>query len=131
MTDNPNPKFPSVIRPRWGQNQDINQIQGLIDFIRDEYGNYYTPYRLKHQGNKLLEVTLVHVLYNEAFSEIMDNQEYRYCHLGELLLDRMNGHLKELEIEGRKIFSIEDLKNNDTEINFWDIAHYKTRNKGK
>lgn len=56
-------------------------------------------------------------------------REYNHSHLGELLLDRMNGHIKELEIEGRKIFTVRDLIENGTEVNFWDITHYKTRNK--
>ncbi|MDF2036570.1 hypothetical protein P2R12_06125 [Cytobacillus oceanisediminis] len=133
MTDNPNPKFPTGTRPRWEPNQDVNNIQGLIDFVTDEYGNYYTPYQTSNKGNKLEEVTLVHVLYDEAFSTIflMDEtqQEYKHSHLGELLLDRMNGHIKELEIEGRKIFTVQDLINNGTEVKFWDITHYKTQNK--
>ena len=134
MTDNMNPKFPVVTRPRWEPNDNINNIQGLIDFIKDEYGNYYTPYRTKNEGNKLLEVTLVHVLYDEAFSTIFRDEtqrEYNYSHLGELLLDRMNGHIKELEVENRKIFNIQDLINNGTEVNFGDLTHYKTRNKRK
>jgi hypothetical protein len=133
MTINPNPKFPATTRPRWEPNQDINNIQGLIDFVKDEYGNYYTPYQTKNRGNQLEEVTLVHVLYDEAFSTIflMDefNKGYVHSHLGELLLDRMNGHIKELEIEGRKIFTVQDLINNDTKVKFWDITHYKTQNK--
>jgi hypothetical protein len=135
MKDNPNPKFPSVERPRWVKNIDVNNIQALIDFIEDEYGNYYTPYKITTKGGKLTEVTLVHVLYDEAFSTVfyedITESEYIHCHLGELLLDRMNGHIKELEIEGRKIFTVQDLINNGTKVEFWDITKYKTRNKGK
>ena len=121
MTDNINPKFPSVTRPRWEPNQDINKIEGIIDFIKDEYGNYYTPYERKYNGKKLFEVTLVHVLYDEAFNTIfmMDEiEEYKYSHLGELLLDRMNGHIKELEIEGRKIFTLQELIKMILKLNF-------------
>ncbi|MGM0750225.1 MAG: hypothetical protein ACQEUS_20855 [Bacillota bacterium] len=127
MTDNPNPKFPSVTRPRWEPNEDINKIQGGIDLVRDEYGNYYVPYRIRDKGDKLLGVTLVHALYDEAFSTVfMDETQKAYSsgHLGVLLLDRMNGHIKELEIEGRKIFSVQDMINNGTEVKFWDITHY-------
>ncbi|MCY7975579.1 hypothetical protein P8843_04335 [Bacillus inaquosorum] len=132
MSDNPNPKFPNVTRPRWEPNDDINNIQGIIDFIKDEYGNYYTPYQTSKKGGKLLEVTLVHVLYDEAFSTVFvddTQQAYRFSHLGELLLDRMNGHIKELEIEGRRIFTVQDLINNGTEVYFWDISKPKTQNK--
>lgn len=135
MIDNPNPKFPTINRPRWEPNENINNIQGLIDFISDEYGNYYTPYKTRNQGEKLTEVTLVHVLYDEAFSTVFIQdeveQEYKFSHLGELLLDRMNGHVRELGIEGRKIFTVKDLIENGTEVSFWNITQYKTQNKGK
>ncbi|WP_164670226.1 hypothetical protein [Virgibacillus doumboii] len=134
MTDNPNPKFLRVNRLRWEPNDDINNIKGIIDFITDDFGNYYTPYKISHREGKLTEVTLVHVLYDEAFSTVFidDTQrEYRYSHLGELLLDRMNGHIKELEIEDRTIFTVQNLIENGTEVSFWDITHYKTRNKDK
>ncbi|MBA1163670.1 hypothetical protein [Bacillus licheniformis] len=125
MQDNPNPKFPDVNRPRWGSNDDINNIQGHIDFVRDEYGNYYTPFKLTTKSNKLLKVSLMHVLYDEAFATILDDEmlkEYRYSYLGDLLLDRMNGHIKELEIENRRIFTVQDLIDNGTEVSFLDIT---------
>lgn len=139
MSENKNPKFPTIDRPRWEPNDNINHIQGLIDFIKDEYGNYYTPYRVATTGSenglRLTKVTLAHELYVEAFSTIFlqdeMGQDYKYSHLGELLLDRMNGHLKELELEGRKIFTIQDLIANGTEVSFWDITHYKTQKKNK
>lgn len=139
MSESKNPKFPTIDRPRWEPNEDINSIKGIIDFVIDEYGNYYTPYQVTTTGSenglRLTKVTLVHELYHEAFSTIFIQddveQEYRYSHLGELLLDRMNGHISELEIEGRRIFSVQDLIANGTEVSFWNITHYKTKNKGK
>ncbi|MEC1087717.1 hypothetical protein P9B97_02255 [Bacillus paralicheniformis] len=126
MQDNPNPKFSDVNRPRWGSNDDINNIQGHIDFVRDEYGNYYTPFKLTTKSNKLLKVSLMHVLYDEAFATILDDEmlkEYRYSYLGDLLLERMNGHIKELEVENRRIFTVQDLIDNGTEVSFLDITH--------
>ncbi|MEK4448667.1 hypothetical protein N1I81_22795 [Bacillus sp. FSL M8-0052] len=124
MKDNPNPKVPSVT-PRWGSNEDINSIQGHIDFIRDEYGNYYNPFKLTTQGNKLLKVSLIHVLHDAAFTTVFSDEllkEHRYTFLGDFLLDIMNGHIKELEAEGRKIFTVQDLINNGTEVSFWDLT---------
>ena len=130
-----NPKFPEVNRPRWNANDDVNSIESLIDFITDEYGNYYTPTKTKTEGDKLIEVTLTHTLYDESFSTVfwedITKSEYIHCHLGELLLDRMNEHINELDIEGRKIFTVGDLLKNGTEVKFHDITQHRTRNKGK
>ncbi|KYC71575.1 hypothetical protein B4092_5013 [Bacillus licheniformis] len=35
----------------------------------------------------------------------------------------MNGHIKELEIENRRIFTVQDLIDNGTEVSFLDITH--------
>ncbi|WP_368900864.1 hypothetical protein [Oceanobacillus oncorhynchi] len=131
MTNKDNVKFPTSKNPRWEPNEDINEILGLIDFVTDEYGNYYTPYKISTDGGKLTEVTLVHVLYDEAFSTIFQldevlEGEYRFKHLGNLLLDRMNGHIKELEKNKRKIFTIQDLFENGTKVYTWDITKPKS-----
>ncbi|MGN7942860.1 hypothetical protein [Metabacillus sp. 22489] len=120
--------------PNWEPNDDINNIQGLIDLIVDDFGNYYTPYRTRNEGYKLTEVMLCHALYDESFSTVFYSEnidEYKYSHLGELLLDRMNEHLKYLNLKNRKIFHVNDLIENGTKVSFYDITQYKTQNRGK
>lgn len=127
-------KFP-VGTPRWEPNQDINNIQGLIDFVVDDFGNYYTPYRTAIKDGRLEEVVLCHCLYDEAFSTIFlqddIKEEYKYSHLGDLLLDRLNGHIEELNKNGRKIFHVSELFEQDIKVAFWDITKAKTLNKTK
>ncbi|WP_226087489.1 hypothetical protein [Mesobacillus sp. S13] len=120
---------------RWEANDNINLIQGQIDLVIDEYGNYYTPYTTTTVGMKLTEVVLCHEIYNIAFSWlfIQDDwqKEYKYSHLGEPMVEGLNGQISDLKHADRKIFSIQDLLENGTKVSFYDITSFKTRNKNK
>lgn len=119
-------KLPSHGNPGWPPNKDIHQIQGLIDLITDEKGNYYTVYEITTYGNRLEKVKLAHSLYDIAFAstfvmkEIVD--EYIDNHLGDFMLDVMNGHIKTLEMCGRKMFSVQELIDNGVKVEYWDIT---------
>jgi hypothetical protein len=112
-------------------NDDVNNVQGTVDLIVDEYGNYYTIYKTTHRDGKLIKVLLVHILYFHAFASVFLNEEiktkYQYSHLGEYLLDRINAHISSTKKNGRKIFTIQELIDNGTDIEFWDITSYKTK----
>ncbi|TCN25470.1 hypothetical protein [Mesobacillus foraminis] len=123
------------VEARWKSNQDVNNIQGLIDLVTDEYGNYYTPYKTTNQGSKLTEVVLCHALYDNAFSMVFLQDEwkevYKFSHLGEPLVDTLNAHIASLNESGRVIFSVKKLIENGTQVSFYKITSYKTQNKGK
>lgn len=111
-------------------NDDINQILGLIDLIQDEYGNYYYPTQLTTEGGKLIKVTLSHAYYDNAFAEVLREEvlkEYQYKHLGVPILDRLLGSIKRLEKSKRKIFTTQDLVDNDTKISVLKITEIHPR----
>ncbi|HHT7203901.1 hypothetical protein [Bacillus cereus] len=118
-------------------NTDINDIRALMDLFTDEYGNYYYAPRTKKGEGKLLEVTLSHAYYEDAFSilsfaePLQDEleEEYRNKHVGHRLTDRLNNMIEILKTKERKIFTIQDLINNGTEVSFMDIT--KTHPRGK
>ncbi len=119
-------KLPSHGDPGWPPNKDIHQILGLIDLITDESGNYYTVYEITTYGNKLEKVKLAHSLYDIAFASTFIMEEvvngYLNDHLGDFMLDVLNGHIKTLELCNRKIFSVNDLIDNGIKVEYWGIT---------
>ncbi|GAA0346915.1 hypothetical protein GCM10008931_42740 [Oceanobacillus oncorhynchi subsp. oncorhynchi] len=119
-------KLSSHGNPGWPSNDKINNIQGLIDIITDKSGNYYTVYEITTYENKIEEVKLAHSLYDIAFASTFLMEEvvegYLGNHLGDFMLDVLNGHLRTLEICERKIFSVQDLLDNKIKVEYWDMT---------
>lgn len=119
-------KLSSHGNPGWPPNDEINNIQGLIDLITDNSGNYYTVYEITTYENKVEKVKLAHIMYDIAFASTFAMKEivngYLDNHLGDFMLDVLNGHLKTLEICNRKIFSVQDFHDNKIEVEYWDMT---------
>ncbi|HDR8129190.1 TPA: hypothetical protein QCZ07_005343 [Bacillus cereus] len=118
-------------------NENINDIRGLIDLVTDEYGNYYYPVTTKVGEGKLLEVTLSHAYYEDAFSEIFFSgvlqdeipEEYRNKHIGLCLQDRLTSSLERLEKSKRRIFTIQELLANGTKVSTMKLTETHPRAK--
>ncbi|OOZ91566.1 hypothetical protein [Bacillus cereus] len=105
-------------------NDDINNIQGLIDLITDQYGNYYYATQIKTNAGKLEEITLGHAYYEDSFSilsyaEPLHNEledKYRNKHVSHRLKDRLIASLDRAQRSNRKIFTIQELIANGTTV---------------
>ena len=105
------------------ENDNINNLQGLIDLVIDEYDNYYRVLSTRTSGGKLLEISLSNFYYDDSYAIITEfddetKNKYKYKHVGHILTDRLNGALKILKDNNRKIFTIQDLFNNQTKVFF-------------
>lgn len=108
-------------------NEDINNLLGLIDLVTDEYNNYYHVMRTKIKDTKLEEVSLSHFYYDSSYAILADLDDeskelYRYEHFGNIITDRLANSIKRVNESKRKIFTIEDLLNNQTKVVFLDIT---------
>lgn len=114
-------------------NNDINQIQGFIDLIRDEYGNYYYVTELTTQGGKIIKVRLSHTYFEDSFSTTYfredDENPEEFKFIGETLRDGLVGAIKRLEDSNRKIFSIQDLIDNGIQVSTLNLTEIHPREK--
>ncbi|MFC0298457.1 hypothetical protein [Geobacillus jurassicus] len=116
-------------------NNDINALQPLLDVVTDEYGNYYEVVAVTHKGGKLTKVTLSNIYFETAFSRSFIEEDivekYKYKHIGAFLQDLVNDHIQDLKSKKRTIFSIKDLLENGTEVEFLDqtAPHPRSRSK--
>ncbi|HFJ9460334.1 TPA: hypothetical protein ACGW7F_005733 [Bacillus cereus] len=118
-------------------NDNINDIDGLMDLITDEYGNYYYVSATTKGQGKLHKVTLSHAYYEDSFSilsfaEPLQNEleeKYRNTHVGHRLKDRLNRAVENMKRKERVIFTIQDLINNGTEVSFMNITETHPRGK--
>lgn len=105
------------------ENDNINNLQGLIDLVIDEYHNYYIILKTKTSGGKLLEISLSNFYYDDSYSIITEfddetKNKYKYKNVGHILTDRLNSTLKILKDSNRKIFTVQELFNNQTKVVF-------------
>lgn len=105
------------------ENDNINNLQGLTDLVIDEYHNYYIVLRTRTSGGKLLEISLSNFYYDDSYAIITEfddetKNKYKYKHVGHILTDRLNGTLKILKDDNRKIFTVQDLLNNQIKVAF-------------
>ncbi|MGE1131376.1 hypothetical protein [Bacillus wiedmannii] len=118
-------------------NNNINDIEGLMDLITDEYGNYYYVSATTKGQGKLHKVTLSHAYYEDSFSILSFaeplqselEEKYRNTHVGFRLKDRLNGAIENMKRKERTIFTIKDLKDNGTKVSFLNITETHSRGK--
>jgi hypothetical protein len=113
-------------------NNDINELRPLFDVVADEYGNYYEIVSVTHKGGKLTKVTLSNIYFEKAFSRLFTEDilaKYKLQHIGVFLQDLVNGHIQDLKRKKRTIFSIKDLLENETEVEFMDQTVRHPRSK--
>jgi hypothetical protein len=113
-------------------NNDINELRPLLDVVTDEYGNYYEIVTVTHKGGKLTKVKLSNIYFETAFSRLFTEdilEKYKHKHIGVFLQDLVNGHIQDLKRKKRTIFSIKDLLENGTEVEFVDqtVPHPRSR----
>jgi len=115
-----------------GANIDINQVEFYIDLISDERKNYYYVVGTKIEYGQLTKVTLSHAYYEDAFSEIFYfdiPEEYKCKHLGVPIQNRLLNQLQFLKKSNRAIFTVRDLIENGTQIEYLDITELHGRAK--
>jgi hypothetical protein len=116
-------------------NNDINSLIPSLDVVADEYGNYYEVVETTTKGGKLTKVTLSNIYFETAFSRSFIEEDivekYKYKHIGAFLQDLVNEHIQDLKRKRRTIFSIKDLLENETEVEFLDqtIPHPRSISK--
>lgn len=116
------------------ENDNINNLQGLVDLVTDEYSNYYIILKTRTSGGKLLAISLSNFYYDDSYAIITEfddetKNKYRYKHIGNIITDRLNGTIKILADNNRKIFTVEDLLNNQTEVSFFNqtVPHPRSK----
>lgn len=105
------------------ENDNINYLDSLVDLVIDEYSNYYRIVRTKTSCGKLLATSLSNYYYDDSYAIITEldvetKNKYDYKHIGHILTDRLNDTIKTLNESNRKIFTVQDLLNNQTEVSF-------------